>query len=148
MNYLGTGYIRISFPVTHIWVRLGGLSPLSSCPAWKSKALWKKVYQKILISRWSASDQRWTLPPKVVPSAKYHCISWFFIDPQEYLFVYYRISYSNGMQIADFPRLYRWDHFWGEGSSLIGRRSSTNQYFLINFFKSALYFHGGHDGVG
>ena len=67
-------------------------------------------------------------------SAKIVVFHDFLTDLQENLFVYYRISYSNGMQITNFPRFYGWDHFWGEGASLTGRRSSTNQYFLINFF--------------
>ena len=108
--------------------------PIQASPLWKYKALWKKVHPKILIRRWSTFDL-------VEKNMIFHDFLWF-----------RRISclFTIGFPIVMtwyylFPR---WDHFWEENASLIGRRSSSNQYFWMNFFKSALDFHGGDAGRG
>ena len=67
-------------------------------------------------------------------------ISWFFTDPQEYMFVYYRISCSNGMLYPIYLDYTDGTTFWGRVHLWSNIDHRPINLFLINFFSKCLRF--------
>ena len=116
----------------------GGLWPHPSSPPWKSKALWKKMRPKILITSWSASFQRGIPHAEGVLSA----------PKREAVTRYKGIQRKYKGNTKELQRETLRDAFCVRDASLEGRRSASNQYFWSHVFQSALDFHAGDDESG